>query len=111
MNINLVFDSNAVSMMPAAMVTALKYAANYFDSWLTDPITVNIEVGYGEINGIPLDSQPLIFDGAADGRFNYVQTSYSALKPKLAAHDGGAVLPSTDPTGGAGVYVPNAIAK
>ena len=44
-------------------------------------------------------------------RFNYVQVSYDALRPILSAQDGGAVLPSTDPTGGAGVYVPDAEAK
>ena len=50
-------------------------------------------------------------DGGADGRFNYVQVSYNSLRPTLSAQDGGAVLPSTDPTGGAGVYVPDAEAK
>ena len=50
-------------------------------------------------------------DEGAEGRFNYVQVSYGALRPILSAQDGGAVLPSTDPTGGAGVYVPDAEAK
>ena len=92
------------------MVAAIEYAANFYDAWFTNPITVNIAVGYGEINGVPLGTSDLLM-GAADARFNYVQTSYSALKPILAAQDGGAVLPSADPTGGAGVYVPDAEAK
>ena len=41
MNINLTFDSSAASM-PAAMVTAIEYAANFYDAWFTNPITVNI---------------------------------------------------------------------
>src|ERR1700730_2832526 len=101
MNINLIFDSNAAAM-PTDMVAAIEYAASVFDAWLTNPITVNIEVGYGEINGVPL--APL-GDGNQDVRFNYVQVSYSTLKPILAAHDGGAFLSSTDPTGGTGIYV------
>ena len=107
MNINLIFDSNAASM-PADMVAAIKYAASFYDAWFTNPITVNIEVGYGELNGMPLDT---LGDANQDGRFNYVQVSYDTLKPIVAAHDGGAVLPSTDPTGGTGVYVPDAEAK
>ena len=105
MNINLTFDSSAASM-PAAMVTAIEYAASFYDAWFTNPITVNIAVGYGEIGGVTLASNE-----GAEGRFNYVQVSYGALQPILSAQDGGAVLPSTDPTGGAGVYVPDAEAK
>jgi hypothetical protein len=107
MNINLIFDSNAASM-PADMVAAIKYAASFYDAWLSNPITVNISVGYGEINGTPLGG---LGDGNQDARLNYVRVSYDTLKPILAAHDGGAVLPSTDPTGGTGVVVPDTEAK
>ena len=42
--------------MPAAMVTAIEYAANFYDAWFTNPITVNIAVGYGEVGGVTLAS-------------------------------------------------------
>ena len=56
MNINLIFDSSAASM-PTAMVAAIEYAASFYDAWFTNPITVNIAVGYGEIGGVTLDAK------------------------------------------------------
>jgi hypothetical protein len=105
MNVNLIFDPSAASM-PTAMVAAIEYAANFYDTWFTNPITVNIDVGDGEIGGVTLAPNE-----GAEGRFNYIQVSYGALQPLLSAQDGGAVLPSTDPTGGAGVDVSDAEAK
>ena len=105
MQINLIWDASAAKM-PAAMRATIKYAARFYDAWFTNPITVNIAIGYNEIDGSHLDRHE-----GAEGRFNYVQSSYAAIEPTLAAQDGGATLPGSDPTGGAGVSVPDAEAK
>jgi hypothetical protein len=105
MHIKLIWDASTAAM-PQGMVPAIKYAAHFYDQWLTNPIDVKIRVGFNEIDGARLGR-----NAGAEGRFNYVQSSYDALQPTLAAQDGGAVLPTSDPTGGAGVYVPDAEAK
>ena len=92
--------------MPQEMVPAIRFAAHFYDDWFTNPIDVKLRVGFDEIDGVHLDRAE-----GAEGRFNYVQSSYQALQPTLAAQDGGAALPASDPTGGAGVYVPDAEAK
>jgi hypothetical protein len=105
LHIHLIWSASAAKM-PAAMRATIEYAARFYDRWFTDPIKVNIAVGFNEI-----DRQHLDADEGGEGRFNYIQSSYSALEPTLAAQDGGAALPASDPTGGAGVCVSNAEAK
>src|SRR6267378_5277534 len=50
MNINVSFDQTP-STLPAAFVTAVNYVVNYFDSTFINNVTVNIQLGYGEIAG------------------------------------------------------------
>jgi hypothetical protein len=105
LHIHLIWDASAAKM-PAAMRATIRYAARFYDAWFTNPITVNLAIGFNEIGGDHLDRHE-----GAEGRFDYVQSSYDALEPALAAQDGGAALPAADPTDGAGVYVPDAEAK
>ncbi|WP_158928832.1 NF038122 family metalloprotease [Acidisphaera sp. S103] len=48
--INLIWDAS-VANAPAGFVAAVEDAAAYFDALITNPITVNIDVGYGEYDG------------------------------------------------------------
>ena len=48
MQINLLYDASTASA-PAAFFTAMNYCVQYLDSLITNNITVNIEVGWGEI--------------------------------------------------------------
>ncbi len=48
MQIQFTYDQ-ATGSLPAGMVEALDVAASYFDHLFANPITVHIEVGYGEI--------------------------------------------------------------
>jgi serralysin len=50
MQLNVTFDQNPATL-PAGFVAAINYVVNYFDSTFTNPVTVNIHVGYGEIAG------------------------------------------------------------
>ena len=56
--INLIWDASVASA-PAGFVGAVQDAANYLDALITSPITVNIAIGYGEYNGIPLPASTL----------------------------------------------------
>src|SRR5439155_5665969 len=80
--------------------------ANFYASTFSDPVTVNINVGYGEVGGSALPS------GALGASLTYLaSTSYSRLASALkldasSADDASAVksLPSSDPTTGFGRY-------
>jgi hypothetical protein len=56
--INLIWDAS-VANAPAGFVAAVEDAAAYFDALITSPITVNIDVGYGEYDGITMPSGAL----------------------------------------------------
>jgi hypothetical protein len=45
--INLIYDSS-INAAPAAFKTAMTAAASFLDELIVNPITVNIQVGYGE---------------------------------------------------------------
>ena len=50
MNINFIYDPS-VSNAPAGFITALNTVAQSASQTFTDPITINIRVGWGEVNG------------------------------------------------------------
>lgn len=56
--INLIYDSS-VNAASAAFKTALAFAAQFLDTLITNAITLNIQVGFGEDNGQPLGSSDL----------------------------------------------------
>ena len=81
--INLIFDANAQAA-PQSFRDAVKAGAAILDAAITDPIAVNIAVGYGEISGPNAmqltDSES--FGGPASG----VPVSYSALRTALLSN-------------------------
>jgi hypothetical protein len=93
MEINLVFDSS-VSSAPAGFVSAIEYAVSVLDAAFTNPVTINIDVGWGEVSGTSLGAGDLI----AEGTSPIQQSAY-------------ATLPGTDPTKGSGVEITTAEAK
>jgi hypothetical protein len=97
---NLTFDPS-VNSAPAAFKTTVEAVANFYASQLTDNVTVNLNIGYGEVGGSALPSGAL---GASST--NLVSTSYGALVKALKAdaigaadHSAVASLPTRDPTG------------
>jgi hypothetical protein len=106
MNINLTFDQ-PVNTLPAGFVASINAVVQFFDSHYNNPITINIDVGYGEIDGSPLGPGAL---GESETFLN--EYSYSALRNALIANatstdqiSAGNSLPATDPTpGGTGNY-------
>ena len=105
MQINVTFDQ-AIGSLPAGFVAAIDYVVEYFDHLFTDAITINIDVGYGEVNGQTLGS------GALGESITFLNSyNYSTLRGALAgdaksADDANAVasLPGSDPIGGTHTY-------
>ena len=99
MKIDLVYEPST-SLAPAGFFTAMSFAAAQLDNLLTDNITVSIDISWN--NAVLGEAGPTMMS-------NY---DYSTVVDALKAHAGSPAaveaaddLPSTDPTGGAGVYL------
>ncbi len=101
MNINLIFDTGGTNASaPAGFKTAMQAAAQLLDGLLTDNITVNINVGYGEYNGTPLTGT-VSEGGIQSGPGIHYADLLSALKTHATtktAQQAIASLGSADPT-------------
>jgi len=91
--INVIYDSS-VSSAPAAFITAIQAAVRYLESVITAPVTVNIDVGYGEIGGQSLGSGALGESEAYLNDYSYssIQTALTNVDPSAAA-----TLPASAP--------------
>src|SRR5665213_739194 len=97
--INVSYDSSVASA-PAGFEADIAEGVQFFESQITTPITLNIDVGYGEIDGQAVASNAL-----GESESYLIQTNYSTLRNALIAHatspaDKSAIasLPATDPT-------------
>ncbi|HXJ02794.1 MAG TPA: NF038122 family metalloprotease [Micropepsaceae bacterium] len=109
--INVTYDSS-VGSAPAGFTNEVAQVVQFFESHFADPVTININVGYGEVGGTQLGGGAL-----GESMTSLSSLSYSQLKSVLTADaktaaDSSAVasLPSSDPTGGA-YWVSSAEAK
>jgi autotransporter passenger strand-loop-strand repeat protein len=100
MKINVVFDSSVASA-PAGFTTAINYVVNLYDTLFTNPISITIDVGWGEIDGTALGSGDLGESMAAsEGSYTYTQVRDALIaggqsSAQLAAY---ATLPVADVT-------------
>src|SRR5215472_16790296 len=99
--INITWDSS-VSRAPAGFTTAIMNAIHYVESRFSDPVTIDIGVGNGEVAGSPLPSGTL-----GESRWSASSFSYAQLRDALAAgattaSDATAVasMPATSPVSG-----------
>ncbi|MGO9698491.1 MAG: NF038122 family metalloprotease [Xanthobacteraceae bacterium] len=97
MNINVSFDQNT-ARLPSGCVAAVDYVAGFFDSLFTNPVTINIDVRYGEINGAPLGRGNL---GESEV-LRYARESYGSVVSTLQSEGapGSSTLPGTSPLSG-----------
>jgi hypothetical protein len=109
--INLVWDAS-VANAPAGFTAAVTAAAQYLESQFTNPITVTINVGYGEVAGQAISAGAL-----SESRWYLNQVSYASLLTALQTHATDATdaavlasLPATSPVNGQ-VWVTSAQAK
>jgi hypothetical protein len=99
--INIAWDAS-VQSAPAGFTTAIVNAATYLESQFVDPVSVNIAVGYGEVNGAALAGNTL---GSTQ---SYLSSySYTALRNALSADatstddiSAAASLPASSPVNG-----------
>jgi hypothetical protein len=90
MNINIQFDASA-DKAPAGFESAVLAAVQLLDSQFTAPVTVTIDVGYGEVDGHPMGGGAL-----GESISSLTDVTYAQLLSALPA----GVLPASDPTGG-----------
>lgn len=97
MQLNITFDQD-LSYLPAGFVNDVEYVANLFDSLFTNNVTINFDVGFGEVRGVKLDPD---FIGEPDPT-NYYTESYDAVRAALIAQGapGASGLPLTSPLRG-----------
>ncbi len=106
MKINIVYDAST-SSAPAGFFTAVNAAVQYWEQEITNPITVTIDFGWGEVGGAPITGAGIIAESSTNGLvFSYDQIRQALVDAanSPAAVQAAASLPSTDPTGGVGLF-------
>jgi hypothetical protein len=77
MFLNLIFDSS-VNSAPAGFIATVNAVAAFLSSNFSDNITINVKVGYGEVNGTALSSGAL-----GESEWFLQNYSYSAIRNAL----------------------------
>jgi len=110
--INITWDSS-VGSAPAGFTSDVIAAVQYLETQFSNPVTINIDVGYGEVAGQPLSGNAL---GESESYLDPV--SYSLLRGSVAADvttstnaSVVASLPATSPRAGANYWVAQSEAK
>ena len=93
---------SSVANAPSGFVTAVDQVVSYYESVFSNPITITIDVGYGEIDGTSLQSGAL-----GESETYLTSTTYSQLQSALVTNDdaigetaAAASLPATSPVSG-----------
>ena len=74
-SINVTYDSSVTSAGNAAAIEgAVAAAVQFYESVFTNPMTLNIDVGFGEINGSPISATDV-----AMSKTNRISTTYAAI--------------------------------
>jgi VCBS repeat-containing protein len=99
--IDVVWDAS-VANAPAGFTTAVDQVVSYFESHFTNPVTVTIDVGYGEVA-----SQTLAPGALGESESYVTSTSYAALQSALVTNANAigdraaaASLPASSPVSG-----------
>src|SRR5258708_4421253 len=71
---NITYDAS-VNSAPAGFTAAIAYAANYYSTVFTDAVTVNLDIGWGEVAGQALGAGAL-----GESKTYLVGLSYSQLR-------------------------------
>jgi hypothetical protein len=96
--INITYDSS-VNNAPAAFKTGVQAAVQYLESEFTNSVIVNIDVGYGEIDGQSMEA-----DALGESLWSQaISESYSSVRNALLAENapGASTLPASSPDQGA----------
>jgi hypothetical protein len=110
---NLTFDSTTAGA-PAGFFSAFNDAIQFYETQYTDPITINLQVGWGKIDGRNLSPGDLGQSSTLQqGFYTYDQVKAALVSDATSSADATAIvnLGVTDPTGGAHFVMSNAEAK
>jgi hypothetical protein len=112
MQINVTFDQNVASL-PAGFVAAVNYVVNYFDSAFANPVTINLNVGYGEIAGQSLGTGALGESETYIDSVAYAQAlaALKANQPSPTQQTAYATLPASSPLAGGTLWMATAEEK
>ena len=118
MQINVTYDLSVTSLpapLQAAYESAVQTAVQFYENAFTNPITINITFGWGEIDGTPVSAGDVGQSYVNSAQvytyqqlYNAVQATDTTSAVQIAA---AATLPADDPTGGAQFVVFSAEAK
>jgi hypothetical protein len=111
--INLIPDPS-VANAPAGFWQAINDAAAFYESTFSDPIIINIAVGWQEIDGQPVATSDVGESEAAGGQdFTYQQVRAALAHNASSPADLSAVasLPAADPTDGGSFFIDSAEEK
>ena len=109
--INISWDAS-VANAPSAFVSAVLAAAQFLESQFTDPVTMNISVGYGEVDGYTLGGNTLGANLSYLVQATYAATRNALVRDATSPDDATALasLPASSPRGG-NVWLTTAQAK
>jgi hypothetical protein len=98
--LNLIYDSS-VDTAPIGFKTSLNSLVSFLQSTFTDPVTVNIAVGYGKIGGKALGPNSLGASSTAMQHYSYAELKNALMADASSATDNSAIasLPAANPTG------------
>ena len=110
------YDSSVNSCpQVAAFKACVAAVANFYDSAFNDPITVNLHVGFGEVQGqlLPPGSGAASISDYTPQQYTYAQIRAALTKDAMSGNDKIAIasLGATDPTGGGMFSMTTAEAK
>ena len=112
MIINITYDAS-VNSAPTAFKTAVSAAVQFLENIFINPITINIDVGFGEVNGQALDNGALGESETLFNNYTYTQVRTALVQNAKSADQISAAnsIPATDPTNGGNYWVATAEAK
>ena len=110
--IDVVYDSS-VANAPTGFTTAVNDVVAYYESHFTNPVTITIDVGYGEVGGQALESGALGESETALTSVSYNQLETALTNNANAIGDSAAAasLSATSPVSGATYYMATAEAE
>jgi hypothetical protein len=101
LSFNVTFDPSTATA-PANFFTAFNREIQFFQTTFSDPITINLHVGWGDINGGPLNPGNVGQSLTNQRAFTYATVKTALINDAKTPDDAIAVarLPAADPTPG-----------
>jgi hypothetical protein len=112
LNLNIQYDSS-VNSAPSQFKTVVNSVVQFLEQQFVDPITITIDLGWGEIDNQPMQGGALGESSTYLQSYTYTQVKNAMSADAKSSADATAVasLPATSPTGSNTVWMATAEAK